>query len=113
MSRNFLGITPPTDTLGCLQDIHWAMGLFGYFPTYTLGALTAAQLFERAREDEPDLLPALARGDFSPLLRWTRAKIHSQASFYPTSEETLIRATGKPLSTRAFKAHLEARYLNE
>jgi len=113
MSRKFLGIVPPTDTLGCLQDIHWAMGLFGYFPTYSLGAMTAAQLFEKAKSDEPDLLPALGQGDFAPLLRWTRANVHSMASFYATSEETLTHATGKPLSTRAFKTHLEARYLQE
>ena len=112
-SKDLLGIVPPSDTLGCLQDIHWAMGLFGYFPTYTLGAMTAAQLFAKARQDDPDLLPNLSRGDFSSLLRWTRANIHTLGSFYATSEETLTRATGKPLSTSAFKSHLVARYLDD
>jgi len=112
-SQELLGIVPPNDKLGCLQDIHWAMGLFGYFPTYTLGALTAAQFFARAKQDEPDLLSHLSRGDFSSLLRWTRANVHKHGSFYATSDEMVTRATGRPLSTEAFKSHLVARYLEE
>ncbi|HEY4125056.1 MAG TPA: hypothetical protein VGM36_10605, partial [Rhizomicrobium sp.] len=108
-----LGIVPPDDTQGCLQDVHWSAGLFGYFPTYTLGALGAAQLFAQAKKDDVRILPQLGQGDFRPLLEWTRANIHSVASLYATSDEVLQRATGKPLSADAFKAHLKERYLEE
>lgn len=108
-----LGIVPPNDTMGCLQDVHWSAGLFGYFPTYTLGALSAAQLFARATKDDARILPQLGRGDFKPLLEWTRTNIHSAASLYATSDEVMQRATGKPLSADAFKAHLKQRYLDE
>jgi carboxypeptidase Taq len=73
-----LGITPATDAEGCLQDIHWSAGLFGYFPTYTLGNIYAAQLFARARSELGGLDESFARGDFTPLLDWLRTKIHSQ-----------------------------------
>ena len=64
-----LGRTPPDLAHGCLQDIHWSAGLIGYFPNYAMGSMLAAQLFERASADDPDILPALGRGDFTPLLR--------------------------------------------
>lgn len=105
-----LGVAPPDDRLGCLQDIHWYDGAWGYFPTYTLGAMTAAQLFASARAATPGLEDALAAGDFRPLLGWMRANVHAQASLLPTAE-ILRRATGKPLDAEAFKAHLRARYL--
>lgn len=108
--RELLGITPPDDRLGCLQDIHWYDGAFGYFPTYTLGAMTAAQLFDAARRADPDILPAIARGDFAPLLAWLRANVHSQGS-RPTVDELLTQATGKPLDAEMFKSHLRQRYL--
>jgi carboxypeptidase Taq len=75
-TRRLLGLTPPSDADGCLQDIHWSAGLFGYFPTYTLGNLYAAQLFARASEDLGDLGAAFARGEFADLLTWLRAKVH-------------------------------------
>ncbi|MFT0860279.1 carboxypeptidase M32 [Ancylobacter sp. G4_0304] len=105
-----LGITPPNDRLGCLQDIHWPSGGWGYFPTYTLGAMTAAQLFDAACRAEPDTLPGIARGDFAPLVGWLRANIHAQGSRYAT-DELLTRATGRPLDAGVFKAHLARRYL--
>src|SRR5690606_34080526 len=61
--RELLGVTPPDDRLGCLQDIHWYDGAIGYFPTYTLGAMMAAQLFASATAQQPDILPGIARGD--------------------------------------------------
>ncbi len=112
-SRKLLGIAPPNDRLGCLQDIHWSMGSFGYFPSYTLGALTAAQFFAAAAKADAQILPALARGDFQPLLGWARAHVHAQASFPASSDEIVKAATGAPLSTAAFKRHLVARYLEE
>ena len=110
--RELLGVTPPNDRLGCLQDIHWPSGGWGYFPTYTLGAMTAAQLFDAANRAEPDILPAIARGDFSPLVGWLRANVHGQGSLYET-DELLTRATGRPLDAGVFKAHLKRRYLDE
>ncbi|KAB1072769.1 carboxypeptidase M32 [Methylobacterium planeticum] len=107
--RDLLGLTVPDDRVGCLQDIHWPGGAWGYFPTYTLGALAAAQLFRAARADEPDLLPALGRGDFTPLRVWLRRHVHAQGSLLET-DELLAAATGAPLGTEAFRAHLEARY---
>jgi carboxypeptidase Taq len=109
--RDLLGIVPPDDAVGCLQDIHWPDGGWGYFPTYTLGALAAAQLFAAARQAEPGLLAAIAQGDFGPLLSWLRVHVHGKGSFAST-DEILIEASGAPLGTAAFKAHLESRYLS-
>ncbi|GBD47039.1 carboxypeptidase M32 [Methylopila sp. Yamaguchi] len=110
--RALLGVTPPSDKVGCLQDIHWPSGGWGYFPTYTLGAMTAAQLFDAARTAEPDILPAIGRGDFGPIVAWLRANVHAHGSLYET-DELLTRATGRPLDAGVFKAHLKRRYLDE
>jgi carboxypeptidase Taq len=110
--KSLLGIVPPDDRLGCLQDVHWPGGGWGYFPTYTLGAMTAAQLFDAAAKAVPDILPAIGRGDFTPLVDWLRANIHSQGSRYET-DELLTRATGRPLDANVFKAHLRRRYVGE
>lgn len=107
-----LGVVPPNDRLGCLQDIHWPSGGWGYFPTYTLGAMTAAQIFDAANRAEPDILPAIGRGDFAPLVGWLRANIHGQGSRWET-DELLTRATGRPLDAAVFKAHLRRRYGGE
>ncbi len=107
-----LGITPPDDRLGCMQDIHWPDGAFGYFPTYTLGAMAAAQLAAAARRADPDIMPAIARGDFTPLMRWLRRNVHQQGSLLST-DELLRQATGGPLDATAFTAHLGRRYLGE
>ncbi len=104
-----LGVTPPDDRLGCLQDIHWPSGGWGYFPTYTLGAMTAAQIFDAACRAEPDILPSIGRGDFAPLVGWLRRHIHEQGSLL-TTDELLTRATGRPLDAGVFKAHLRRRY---
>ena len=108
--RDLLGIIPPTDTLGCLQDIHWYDGAWGYFPTYTLGAMTAAQLFQSATEADPGILTGIARGDFSPLLAWLRTHVHGLGSSIST-DELVTGATGRPLDPEAFKTHLTRRYL--
>ena len=109
--RELLGVVPPTDTVGCLQDIHWPDGSWGYFPTYTLGALAAAQIFAAAKKANPGLLASIGRGDFAPLLGWLRANVHGKGSVAGT-DEILTEATGAPLDTAAFKAHLESRYLS-
>ena len=79
----------------CLQDLHWYAGSWGYFPTYTLGAMTAAQLFQAARQAVPEIPAALARGDFRPLLGWLRTHVHGLGSRL-TARELLTRATGRP-----------------
>jgi carboxypeptidase Taq len=108
--RQLLGITPTNDREGCLQDIHWYDGVWGYFPTYTLGALIAAQLFEAARSAIPNVLEAIARGEFAPLLGWLREHVHSKGSLLSTAE--LVQgATGRPLGTASFERHLHDRYL--
>jgi carboxypeptidase Taq len=108
--RELLGIAPPSDREGVLQDIHWPTGAIGYFPCYTLGALMAAQLFEALAAAEPDLPAQIARGDFTRLLAWLRASIHEQGSLLDT-RELLTRATGRPLTPQPFIEHLERRYL--
>jgi carboxypeptidase Taq len=107
--KDLLGVAPPDDRQGCLQDIHWYDGGFGYFPTYTLGAMTAAQFFDAAKRDR-DVDTGIAGGDFKPLLAWLRRNVHGLASSLPTSE-LLIRATGRPLDSAVFEAHLRGRYL--
>ena len=109
--EKLLGVRPPDDARGCLQDIHWYDGAWGYFPTYTLGAMTAAQLFAAAEEALPDLRGDLARGDFATLLGWLRTYVHGKASV-ASAKDILIQATGKPLDAAVFKAHLERRYLS-
>lgn len=109
--RALLGVVPPDDRRGCLQDIHWPSGGWGYFPTYTLGAMTAAQLFDAAASADPDLRPALARGDFGPLVRWLRTNVHAKASIPDSTDALLEEATGRPLDPAVFRRHLERRYL--
>ncbi len=110
--RDLLGLTPPDDRLGCLQDIHWYDGAWGYFPTYTLGAMTAAQLYAAALEAVPEVPTALARGDFLPLLGWLRSQVHEKASLM-SGRELVEAATGRPLDPTVFEAHLRRRYLGE
>ena len=105
-----LGIRPPDDRRGCLQDIHWYSGSWGYFPTYTLGAMAAAQLYAAAKTADGSIEPALAGGNFGPLYAWLGPNVHKLGSRYDT-DEMLERATGRPLDATAFKAHLKARYL--
>jgi carboxypeptidase Taq len=109
--RTLLGVAPNNDREGCLQDIHWYDGNWGYFPTYTLGALIAAQLFEAVRRDIPDIMKAIAASEFRPLLGWLRERIHSKGSLLSTTE-LVTAATGRPLGTASFERHLRDRYLN-
>jgi carboxypeptidase Taq len=106
--QQYLGITPPSDTDGVLQDIHWSAGLLGYFPTYSLGNMHAAQLFAQAEADLGKLGPAFARGEFQPLLEWLRTKIHQQGQRYTASALTR-RISGKPLSHQPLLAHLRSK----
>jgi carboxypeptidase Taq len=106
-----LGITPPDHAQGCLQDIHWYDGAFGYFPSYTLGAMSAAQLMQAAREQVAGIDEAFGRGDLLPLLSWLRARVHGVGSRLDLNA-ILERATGRELDPLAFQAHLRRRYLH-
>jgi carboxypeptidase Taq len=105
-----LGIRPSGDVEGCLQDIHWAVGSFGYFPSYALGAVIAAQLYDSLRADVPALDEQLARGEFSGLLDWLRTQVYSLGSKMLV-QDLLKGATGKPLSATSFIRYVEAKYL--
>jgi carboxypeptidase Taq len=105
MMRDYLGVEVPDDRRGCLQDVHWSEGMFGYFPTYTLGNLNAAAFFVQARKDLGDLDGHLAKGDFAPLLDWLRKNVHQQGMRY-TASELLERITGEPLSIEPLLTHL-------
>lgn len=104
-----LGVRPPDDIKGVLQDIHWAWGEFGYFPSYTLGNLYAAMLFNAAKQALPELDSLLSRGQLIPLRDWLRAHIHAQGSRYPT-EELIRRVTGKGLTDEDFISYLKGKY---
>ena len=107
-----LGIRPTDDASGCLQDIHWYSGTWGYFPTYALGALAAAQFFETAKHARPGIPEALSGGDFTPLLAWLREAVHGKGSMPASTDDLLEEATGAKLGTDSFKRHLETRYLS-
>jgi carboxypeptidase Taq len=106
-----LGVVPPNDALGCLQDIHWYDGGVGYFPSYSLGAMAAAQLMAAARRDVPDMDAALARGELGRLVGWLREKVHGMGSLLGFND-LLLAATGKKLDPADFEAHLTLRYLS-
>jgi carboxypeptidase Taq len=112
MFETMFGRRPPSVAKGCLQDIHWAAGYIGYFPNYAMGALLAAQLFERANADDPGIGPGLARGDFAPYFAWVRPRVHARASLV-SFKELVAEASGAPLSAAAFLRHVRRRYLEE
>ncbi len=103
-------VRPTTQQEGCLQDIHWAVGSFGYFPSYALGAAIAAQLYEKLRGDVPALDEQMARGEFAGLFNWLREHVHGLGSKVST-QELLKLATGKPLTATASLRYLEGKYL--
>jgi carboxypeptidase Taq len=107
-----LAVAPKDDREGCLQDIHWYDGAFGYFPSYTLGAMAAAQLMAAARRALPALDVSLMRGDLSPLVGWLAEHVHLKGSRLGFNA-LLLEATGEALNPAAFQAHLIARYLPE
>lgn len=108
--KALLGIVPPSDREGCLQDIHWFDGGIGYFPCYSLGAMTAAQLYDAACKADPAIPGAIGKGDFGPLMSWLRPNVHERGSSMTTAE-IVTAATGRPLDVEVFKTHLKRRYL--
>ena len=106
--QNYLGIRPPNDALGVLQDVHWSAGLIGYFPTYTLGNIFAAQLYEAADRELGGVGRLVAKGEFAPLLAWLREKVHRFGRRYPPME-LIEKATGKAFSSDALIRHLRTK----
>lgn len=108
--RSLLGLAVPDDARGCLQDVHWSFGLFGYFPTYTLGNLNAAQLMHHARRALPGLEKSLAVGTYAPLLGWLRQGLHVHGQRFD-GPGLMRHATGEPVTGRAFLDHLQSKFL--
>jgi carboxypeptidase Taq len=106
--EELFGITPPDDRNGCLQDIHWSMGGLGYFSTYTLGNLNAAQLYATASAD-PTVAEGLAKAEYAPLLAWMQTHVHAHGSTYDPAR-LIEKATGAPPSAEAHLSHLFGRY---
>lgn len=106
--KDFLGVEVPSDAKGCLQDVHWSFGLFGYFATYSLGNLYAAQLWEKINQDIPTLHDQIRRGQFGELLAWLRKNIHSAGREFKAAE-LCQRVTGKPLGADPLLRHLEGK----
>jgi len=104
--KKYFGLKVPKDSVGCLQDIHWSAGLIGYFSTYSLGNLNAAQFFVKAQEDLGDLETMFAKGEFAPLLGWLRTNIHAHGRRYRSAELTRV-VTGKPLDSKPLVDYLK------
>lgn len=105
----YLGIEPPTDREGVLQDIHWSMGLMGYFSTYALGNLLAAQYYRKAIEERPSIPDDIANGKFDTLLTWLNENIHKHGRKF-TSDELTRRLTGEGIQQRYYMEYLEKKY---
>ncbi len=110
--KKSVGVVPDRIGNGCMQDIHWPSGAIGYFPTYTIGAMVAAQLFDTLKTQVPNWAADVQQGDFTSVFAWLRKNVHHKASLYSTPE-LITQATGKPLDVGVFKAHLTARYLSD
>ena len=107
--KDWFGIDVPNDSSGCLQDIHWSMGAFGYFPTYTLGNLYAAQLLESMSDELGDIDDIISSGDWSSMLSWLRTRIHESGSVM-TPSQLIESATGNAPSPDAFLNYVESKY---
>lgn len=105
----YLGLTPPDDALGVLQDVHWSSALFGYFPTYALGNVLALQFYQRMRQDLPACDEVVARGEFAPILGWLRQHIHVHGRKF-TPQELVQRVTGRSIDPQPYIAYLQAKY---
>ncbi|WP_018256627.1 carboxypeptidase M32 [Halomicrobium katesii] len=107
--EEYLGVRPETDAEGCLQDIHWSHGSFGYFPTYSLGSVLAAQLFAAAEDDIGDLDGQLRDGEFDDLHEWLTDNVHSHGTRYET-DDLIEEATGEPFTADYFLEYAESKY---
>lgn len=109
--EKYFGLPVTDDAKGCLQDIHWSMGIFGYFPTYSLGNINAAHLAKAAKNQEPGLTDAMQRGDYSGLLSWMKKKIHQRGSIL-MPDDLVTEAAGSPANADALVEHLKQRYIH-
>ncbi|MBY0475041.1 MAG: carboxypeptidase M32 [Nitrosomonas sp.] len=109
LMQKYLGIKPPTDTLGVLQDSHWSGGAFGYFPSYTLGAMYACQFYNTLLNEQPEVEESIAAGNFAPIKGWLNEKIHRQGRLY-TPQELVQRVTGEALNPDYFIGYLKNKY---
>lgn len=109
--EEYLGLIPKTNSEGCLQDIHWSMGAFGYFPTYTLGNLYAAHLFETFMQDHPEWEKMVAAGELKFIKQWLHENIYQYGRRY-TTQELLQKATKRPFSADAYLHYLKKKYTN-
>ncbi|MCL9815724.1 carboxypeptidase M32 [Natronocalculus amylovorans] len=107
--EEYLGIRPETDTVGCLQDIHWSHGSFGYFPTYSLGSVMAAQLFAAAEDELGNLDEQFRAGEFDALTLWLRENIHQHGQLYKTNE-LVVEATGEDFTAEYFLDYVTEKY---
>ena len=107
--EEYLGIVPENDALGVLQDTHWAIGYFGYFPSYTVGNVLSVQLFEAAVEKRPEILPDMERGEFGALLGWLRENVHRHGKKYEP-DDLILRCTGRPPDTAPYLRYLESKF---
>jgi len=108
--EKYLGIRPADDKVGVLQDVHWASGAFGYFPSYTIGTMISAQLWDAIQEKHTDIEKKIQKGDFQPILTWLRDNIHAKGKQYSTHELVQV-ATGGPLSEQPLIRYLKNKYL--
>jgi len=107
--QELLGLTPADNREGILQDVHWSIGIMGYFPTYSLGNILSVQLFNKAVEDVPSIPDEIERGQFSSLLQWLRENVHRHGrKYYP--EELIRRATGSPLTVQPYADYLRNKF---
>ncbi|MEA4812580.1 MAG: carboxypeptidase M32 [Anaerolineaceae bacterium] len=107
--KEYLGVVPPTDTLGCLQDVHWSGGMFGYFPTYALGNLISAQWWDKMQKDIPHTEEQILRGKFDEILAWLVKNVHSMSRRYDT-QDLLQRVTGERLNPDYYINYLKEKY---
>jgi carboxypeptidase Taq len=107
--QEYLGIVPDSDANGILQDMHWSIGLFGYFATYTLGNLISVQLWEKYTEDDPQWASRIQSGEFGTLREWLRHALHQHGRSY-RPRDLVMRITGRPISTAPYLEYLESKY---
>lgn len=107
--ESYMGIRPETDSVGCLQDVHWSMGSVGYFPTYSMGNLLSVQIWNKLAADLGDVDALMAKGEFAPILKWLQEKLYSKGrSIAP--KDLVMQITGKPIGAEDYLAHITAKY---
>lgn len=107
--EQLLGITPPTNTQGCMQDVHWSCGYIGYFPSYGAGNVGAAQFYNAALKAHPEIPEEIAKGNFKPLTDWLKENVHAKGSIY-SAQELFVQSTGESLTAKYYLDHLSRRF---